>query len=518
MAIPGLTDELDPALSGDAEEDSQKLLADLKEKVAAEIKDVGTLRKEMAITVPAEVISERLKKNYDELRSDAIVPGFRKGRAPLQLIQKRFGPDVRDSLKTMIIGQSFFAAAENNEIDALGDPLFRVETKEGVRLAELNEAMQHIELPESGDLRYVCEVEVKPKFELPELKGVEIKDPQIVITDDMLENSILRQRKVRGRYEPLSDGAAQVDDLIVADAKLTVDGVQIKDEANLQLGVRATRLDGIPLPELDQTLAGVRPGDERSTDCQIPDDYERPDLRGKQGKFEFKIHEVKRLAPIPMEAFAEQSGFESEQELRAAVREDMELERNLLVERALREQVLQYLLDHTTLDVPEKLSARQTDRAVLRRVVELQQAGAPVGEIEKRIDELRTSATEEVARELKLEFILEKVAEQLEVDVTDEEVNSEIAVIARRYNSRFDRIRDDMHRRGLLAQLAEQIRQDKCVRVILGDGRIVAVQPDGEEAEGPAEGPAEGADEGAEKKKAPKKKAAKNKTAKKKQD
>ena len=104
----------------------------------------------------------------------------------------------------------------------------------------------------------------------------------------------------------------------------------------------------------------------------------------------------------------EQSGAESEKELKQFVHDDMEAERDRLVERAKREQVLDYLLEKIPLELPDQLSARQTDRAVLRKVIDLQQRGVPQSDVETQIDELRTSAKEEVARNLKLDFIMEK--------------------------------------------------------------------------------------------------------------
>lgn len=463
-----------PEMVEKAEREAERLLEELKEKVQAEIKDIGTLRKEMTVTVPREVISSHLKHNFDEIRGDAVLPGFRKGRAPLHLLQKRFGPEVRESLKSSIVGQSFVAAVKRHEFEVLGDPLFRIAQKDGgVKLCELDDALDELKLPDSSDFSYTCEVEIKPTFELPELKGIEIARPKVEIGDDDVEEHIERQRKIRGTYQPHDGGATEKDDLLIADVKLTHDGVLVKEEENVQLGVRPTRLDGISLMTLDQVLSGAKPGDVRTVTCEIPDDYERADLRGKPGQFEFTIHEVKRLVPQTMEAFIEALGVGSEAEIREYVRQDLETERDRIVDNALRDQVLDYLIQNTKFDLPEKLSARQTDRAVMRRVIELSQAGVPNHEIEARIDELRTSAQDVVARDLKLEFILEKVARQLEADVTDEEINTEIARIARRYNHRFDRVRDDLQKRGLLPQLAEQIRQDKCVRILLKDAKIV---------------------------------------------
>jgi len=490
MDIPGVARDRDEhELLDRADEEAEKLLAELKEKVQVEVEDAATLRKKLAITVPAEVVADHLEHNFKELRSDAIVPGFRKGRAPLRLIQKRFAADVRESLKTSILGQSYFAAVESQEFNVLGDPLFNIATDEGEKLMEIDEALEHIKLPESGDFTYRCEIEIKPTFELPELKGIPIKTPKITITEKDIKDQLMRQRKIRGRYEPLAKGKAKHDDQIIAKVKLAVDGKVVKEEANVELGVRATRIDGILLEDLDKAFSGAQPDDERSVECEIPDDYERTDLRGKRGRFEFKIHEVKRLKPVPVKTLVEQSGAQSESELRQFIRDDMEAERDRLVERAKKEQVLDYLLEKIPLELPDQLSARQTDRAVLRKVIDLQQRGVPPSDIDAHIDELRTSAKEEVARSLKLDFILEKVAEQLEVTVTDEEVNTEIARIARLYNQRFDRVRDNLHSRGLLTQLAEQIRQDKCVATLLADARIEEVKPKGRDK--PADAAAE---------------------------
>lgn len=473
MSIPGTTAQQDAEMLDRADREAENLLDELKTKVHVEIKDIGPLRREVAVTVPAAVIGARLKHNYSEMRSDAMLPGFRKGKAPLHLIEKRFGAEVRDSLRTMMVGQSFYAATAVKELEVLGDPLFRVKTKEGDKLAELGEALPHIELKDGVDLSYTCEVEVKPKFELPDLKNLTIKSPKVDIGPEMVEDVITRQRKIRGRYEPVSDGAGEADDIVIADVKLTCDGTMVKEEANLQLGVRPTRLDGIPLSELDKTLRGAKSGDQRQASAEVPSDYERADLRGKTCQFDFQIHEVKRLVPLTMAEFVEQSGFSSEDELRSHVSSDLGKERDRLIERAKREQVLEYLLKNVNIEIPPDLSARQTDRAVMRKVIDLQQNGTPWNEIEASIDALRTSATEDVIRNLKLEFILEKVAKERDLKVTVEEVNSEIARIARMYDRRFDRVRDDLQGRGLLPQLAEQLRQDKCVELILQEAKIV---------------------------------------------
>ncbi len=478
MDIPGASGAVDPEAFAHAQEEQERLLENLKKEVQADFKDIGVLRKEMTVTVPQQIIADHMEHNYDELMSDALVPGFRKGRAPRRLIEKRFGSEVRESLISSILGQSYFAAIENNELDVLGDPLFRMAEDDNVKLVGFDEALHHFELPEQGEFTFTCEIELKPTFELPELTGIEIEAPELEITKEMVDEQMLQRRKIRGRYEPVSDAGATRDDQLIADAVLTSDDTEVKREENVTLGVRPTRLDGIALMKLDEVLEGVKVGEVRKTECTIPDDYERADLRGKPGEFAFHVHEIKRLVPEPMETFLQSWGFENEDEAREHFREELNAEREQLVDREKKAQIEQFLLDHTTLDLPADFSARQTDRAVMRRVIELEQRGVPLSDVETHIDELRTSATEQVARELRLGFILEKVAEKLEISITDEEVNTAIARMAQMYGRRFDRVRDDLQNRGLLGQLVEQLRQDKCIAQLLDDAKITAAAAD----------------------------------------
>lgn len=503
MDVPGVADAMqDPALQAKAKEEGKKLFEELKKSVTAKITDIGVLRKELRVTVPQKVIGEFLTRNFDDIMHDVVVPGFRKGRAPRRLVEKRYGSEVRDSLKTTVLGQSYFAVIEKEKLDVLGDPLVQIQTGEQLKLVSPDEALEHIRLPDTDDFEYVCEVEIKPTFELPELKGIELEKPIVTITDEDIENTILRQRKIRGRFELVTDGAAEAGDMVIADVTLHCGDENVKHEENVQLGVRAQRLDGIPLPDLGDTLTGIKVGETRKAACTISDDYERSDLRGKEGEFEIVAHEIKRLAPIDIEAIVSQSGCDSEQELRDNLREDMEAELDKTIKDGLNNQILAYLLENTKLDLPEKLSARQTDRAIMRKVVELQREGMPQSDIEARIDELRTVAAGEASTQLKLQFILDKTAEELEVTASDEEVNSAIAMIARRYNRRFDRVRDELQQQGTLAQLADQIRHDKCIASLLKDAKIAekAIEkPTGEGKKEKAAAPKKTAEKAAEK-------------------
>ncbi len=138
----------------------------------------------------------------------------------------------------------------------------------------------------------------------------------------------------------------------------------------------------------------------------------------------------------------------------------------------MREQVQQYLLDNVKFDLPEKLTGRQTERAVMRRVMQMRSQGMPDAEIEKQMDEMRVKVGEQARNDLKLFFIMNKVAEKLEVDVDEGEMNGRIAAIAQAYGRRFDRVRDDMYKDGSLESLYLEIRDEKSVDKILEKAKV----------------------------------------------
>lgn len=488
----------------------------LKEAIDVKIADAGVLRRTVTVTVPRECLTDEFDKEYDDLISDAVVPGFRKGRAPRRLVEKRYGREVGEQVQTRMVSNAYLAAIEKEDLKVLGDPMVWVDersgdgdekAKAGERLMEMTDALEHIRLPADGDFTFRCEVEIKPEFELPKLEGIKVEKPVLTISDDDVTNEIDRFRARRGTWAPVEDGGkVEEDDLIVADLTMTVDGKEVAKRENEQFAARPQMVEGAVVSDFGDKVKGSKIGDTVKFEAELAEDYEFEEHRGKKAKFELKIHELKRIKLPPIDAaFLEAQGFDNEDEYRKMVREHMENALDGEIRRGQRDQVRKYLLDNTKLDVPEGLSSRQSARVAARRMTELLRQGVPQSEIEKHADELKTSAKEQAAAELKLFFILEQVAEKFDVDVSEEDLNGQIAQMAAMYGKRYDRMRDELSQNNGLVQIYLDLRDEKCVDKILSDAEIVEVTPD------------KGADAGA--KKTTKKKAAKKaskKTAKKK--
>lgn len=467
-----------------SEEEAAK--AKLKEVVLVEKEDIGALRIKMTVTIPRDTLDERMGDQFAELKRDAMVPGFRKGHAPLVLVEKRFGADVGDQLLSQMLSQGFMAAAEKEELKTLGDPMFWVKTQEerlgedgkprtveADKLLAFEEALEHLKFPKTGPMTFSCEVELRPDFELPNLEKIPLKVPKLSIEDKDVEDELTRMRRIRGRFEPVEGGVIEEDDLLYADMKMIVDGAVIADERNVDIAARDVRMQGIQLEGFGEAVLGKKAGAVVTHEATIPDDHENIDLRGKTAGFEFTINEIKRMEIPPFDqAFLSRVGFETEKELQDAVRATLESRLDDAIKNGMRERMGRYLIENTKMEVPEGLSQRQTQRSIDRRRLEMLQAGVPESELNKVADELLVRAHDQVVDDLKLFFVLERIAEDREVKVSEERINGAIAQIAQRANKRFDRVRDELSKGDGLVSLYVQIRDQQILDSLLEDAAI----------------------------------------------
>jgi trigger factor len=158
------------------------------------------------------------------------------------------------------------------------------------------------------------------------------------------------------------------------------------------------------------------------------------------------------------------------------LRSTLEMRLEATIREAMHEQVGQFLVDHTELEIPEGVSQRQTDRSIARRKIAMYQAGVPETEIDKRTDELRAKAREQTVRDLKLFFILEKIAEERDIKVTEEQINGAIAHIAQRSGKRFDRVRDELSKGDGLTTLYLQLRDEQVLQGLLDGAEITETE------------------------------------------
>jgi len=426
------------------------------------IEDAGPGAKKVSVEIPRDRIEAKMAEQFKELRSQAAIPGFRPGHAPQKLIEKRFASDVKEQVRRTLISESYEQAVEKNKLQVIGEPEF--DNPEG------------IQLPEEGNFTYSFQVEVQPDFTVPDLTQIKVRRPKIEITPDNVDQAMSNLREQQGTLVPVEDRGVEQKDYLTADVHVKVDGNVVAHQHDAQVVARAGRIAGIQVDDLDQQLSGLKVGEKRTLRVQAPDTHANEAIRGKEVEVEIDLKDLKRLelAEVTQEFLAE-LGFENEEQLREALKQQMQEKITYDVQQAMREQVYNHLLNNVQLDLPSKLSDRQADRVVNRRAVDLMMRGMPREQVEANVERLRHGAKDEATRELKLFFILQKIAGDMNVDVDEAELNGRIAMLAAQRGRRPEKMKQEMAKDGTLANLYVQLREQKAIDAILQNAQVEEV-------------------------------------------
>ncbi len=428
------------------------------------IEDAGPCRKKVVVQIPEETISEATDEQYETLGKEAIVPGFRKGRAPRRLLEKRFGKETNEQIKLKLLAEASEAAVKDNELDVLRDPDIKYED---------------MELPADGPLKFDFEVEVRPDFELPPLEGIAVEKRKLEVTDEQVEREIEQVRRWSGVWAPKEGGEIELEDQIIGDVVLKVEGVEEEEKLdNVEVFVRANGfVGGVPVEKLDEVLEGAKVGDERQTSVQVAKTYFREEYRGKKVDIEIKVEDIKYLRPAELnEDFLKRLGAESESELREGICDRLAARLESQVRTEMAEQIYKYMVDNTDFDLPLDVVADQAATLLQRQYVNLLSRGLAREQIEEQMGQLRASSEQRAKEQLKTFFVMDKVAAKLGIEVSDEEINGHIARLAIERGQRPERLREEMTKDGSLAQFALQVRDEKCVAKLLESAKITQVQ------------------------------------------
>lgn len=430
------------------------------------IEDVGPARKRLTITVPPDVIAEKMSNSMATLASETTLPGFRKGHVPANLLQRRFGDAVRNETKNQVIADAYATAIEELELKPIGEP-------------EPTQSLDDLEIEDGKPLEFSLEVEVVPAFDLPELGGIKIMRPTLEIAEEHIDREIERLKRELGEVDEVK-GDFQADDRLVGRAVLRKEGDEEPLFENNQVMVAYPGEEddgrgpvlGLMIDDLEKRLKGASVGDTVEFKTTGPESHEREDLRGADLDIEFEIREGHRIRPTTVEDVVEKYGMASEEVLREQIKLALEQRRAEEQATALREQATEQLAETVDFDLPERLTAEQSRRQLERFRLQLQSQGLPVEEVEKKVAESRSLSDEDARTKLKMFFLIQKLAEHFKIEVSEQEINSRIAMIAAQQGMRPDKLKTELIQANRLTELASQIRDQKAADRLVGEAEI----------------------------------------------
>lgn len=432
---------------------------------SVDVQDAGPCLKKLTITIPSAKIADQLELSLETVLGEAQLPGFRKGRAPRQLVEKRFGGAVKDEAKNQLIASAYSEAIEEAGLKVLGEP-------EGA------EELEDLELDPSQDITFTVEVEVAPEVELPSLEGIDIKRPTIEVTEEHVNRQLDKIRQSEGELE--SQDASAPGDYCIGNGLMKVvasgDEVLKLEGAVIQIpsGDDAPKgmILGVMVDDFTDQVGTPNPGDTVTVKTKGPSQHEDPRVRDQDVEITFDVERVERIIPADVEKIVAASGLADEDQLRESIKLRLSQQANVEQQSAMRRQIAKHLLDSVEFKLPEKLTARQAERNLQRARLDMQYRGMDDMQVEQRIAELRDSSQDRAANELKLFFVLAKIAEEFSTEVTQDEISGRIAAIAMQRRIAPQELADQLMKQNQIGFIAQQIREHKVMDRLIEQAKV----------------------------------------------
>lgn len=367
----------------------------------------------LTVKADAEEIKDEAKKVLNEFVREAQIPGFRKGKVPVELIRKNFAAELKRETEGACFRAFYPKALEESKL--------KVIALEGVTEMKLDEAT---------GLEFTALVEVRPEYKMPKYKGLPIKQQDAKVEDKAVEDQLESMRKMFAKFEDAKEGDMVGDgDFVQFDYKGSLDGKPLAEVVPDQKAVcEATGFwtqieEGRFLPEILEALQGMKAGEEKKdVKVKFPKDAAPEPLKGKKAVYDLKVSMIRKRTLPDDAGLAEAAKVESVDKLRADIRERLEKQATEAEVENRRNQAIELLLKKTDFDVPPSLVQRQTETYLGQLAQQMQYAGVTSEYIEQNREKILKDASEHAEKQVRLSYILLDIAdaEKIETDEKDE--------------------------------------------------------------------------------------------------
>jgi trigger factor len=435
------------------------------------VENLAPCKKLLRVEVDAKAVDEAFETITKDFQKQASLPGFRPGKAPRNLVLKKYEPDIKAEVKRKLIGDSYRQAVDEKKIAVIGYP-----------------DIEEIQFGRGQALQFAATIETAPEFQLPEYKGLPAKREAKSVTPADVDRALEMLAKQHSKFETVAR-ELRPGDVVVVNYTGTCDGKPITDTAPTAKGLTEQKnfwVDTAPdafLPGFASQLAGAKAGDRRTVTVDFPANFMTKPLAGKKGVYEVEVVEVKeKVLPAMDDELAKKYDAENLAKLREGVQRDLENELKYSQDRAVRGQIIRALLTATNFDLPETAVAHETRNVVYDLVRENTQRGVARDLIEKQKDEIYSAAAQNAKERVKLSFLIQRIAEKEGIQVSQDEVLKRVQSLAMAYQIPLEKFLKDLQKRNGVAELYDQISHEKVLAFLEQNAKIEEVPAAGAKA------------------------------------
>ncbi|HPQ69124.1 MAG TPA: trigger factor [bacterium] len=425
------------------------------------IEKLGPVQTKLTLTIEAETVKKEMDKVFRQIRREAAVPGFRPGKAPMSMLQRKYGDYAEDEVKNNLVGPELAKAIDENHLRIAGSP-----------------EVEKNEIGEDGVLTVVAVFETHPEVELNEYKGLEITREKAQVLPAAVDGRLSGLRESTATVVDVTDhDAAQDGDLAKIDFEGKIDGEPFEGGAAqghvLTLGAKQF------IPGFEEGVIGMKVGETKDVALTMPADYWEKKLAGKDVVFTVTLHalQTKELPELDDE-FAKDTGeAETLDELKQKIHDQILKQEEARTERQARKELIKKLVERHPIEVPPSIVKDQIEYSIQRMKMQMQMFGMPMPDDPAADDRMRERFADESKQEVQASFILAAIAKAENIELTEEDVELELQHIADEQQRPVAEISAYYQKQNLMGGLRERLMEEKVTDFLFAAAKVTWEDP-----------------------------------------
>ncbi len=411
----------------------------------------------LSFTVEAEKFEEAMKKVYTKTAKYFNIPGFRKGKAPMQLVERQYGSEIfYEDAFNELAPEVYDAAIKENNIEAVSKPDIDI-----------------TQMEKGKELIFTATVQTKPEVKLGKYKGIEIKKIEYNVSDEDVNHELGHMQERNSRLVSIDERPVENGDTTVIDFEGSVDGVPFEggkaEGHELEIGSNTF------IPGFEEQIIGMKIDEEKNINVKFPDEYFSKDLAGKDAVFKIKLHEIKKkeLPELDDEFAKDVSEFDTLDELKKSIKEKIETENKNKEKYETEEEAIKTVCDNTELDIPSGMIEMEIDNMVKDIEARLSYQGLKLEQylqmIGKTEAEMRKEFEEQANKSVKSRLVLEAIVKAEDLKANDEEITEKLKEMAKQYNKDEKELLENEQ---LKTYIADSMKTEKAIEFIVKNAKI----------------------------------------------
>lgn len=420
------------------------------------VEKTGPCQAKVQFTVPGDEFSGTFKRALQNAGKNAKLKGFRPGHVPVQIIEKHYGVQIRQETIQYYFQQAYEQAIKDNQLKVVG---FQRVNLDEVRVLE------------GADFVHAFEVSLRPEITLGNYKGLDIESQLEPVMDQEIDNAVENLRLQQSQPEPAGDAGLPANGMALAKVEWVHEGVVILTRDGLRVSP-ASATPGTDAKAFEQALTGAKDGETREIPMTFPPDFDKVELRGKQGATRITVNQAYKLNPPSDEDLRKLLGVADDAAMKKLVREKLAEAKQTQENGRVENVILDMILGTHAFDLPAMMVEEQTNARLAQLKQQMQQGGVPADQIEQQAASQKENAVKAAERGIRALFLMQVIGEKENLLVTREDMQAEVQMIAQRNNAKVEEVVEYYQKNNLLDQMAIEILERKVRRFLRESAKI----------------------------------------------